>query len=395
MEVPRAGIGHDADGSPSPSTSGAFVTWRARPRTSGRTPPNPHPGDCLRHYAITSSLRAGIPVHVVQRMAGHKHLATTQTYGLRNPSEPARMTRGTKPFRTDLIWQRFGTGTRPTNAIQVTVQKVSSSPSLRPGPTNGLDKPNRAFLANLHLPSPGERGLHCSTCPEKLAFSTGWMRSSSTMSSARCALRRLCLPHAFRGPSSPRKPARSSRDNSSPAVSSAARKRYAFPSRRRSRAFSKVARAFHSGTSESASRAAPRPRSTPPSPSSSAKDGRASWCEPRWRCWSGPPSVRSIQPRSHTSRRWPRRSSRPSRRFRRRACHARSCRKISRLSSHLSCPRFVFPLQRPTRRHPFSSTRPCAASKIRRSSSCASRISCAPCPAISRSTPFTKHSPRA
>ncbi|MDI1445958.1 site-specific integrase [Polyangium sp. 6x1] len=35
---------------------------------------------CLRHYAITSWLRAGVPVHVVQRMAGHKHLATTQKY---------------------------------------------------------------------------------------------------------------------------------------------------------------------------------------------------------------------------------------------------------------------------------------------------------------------------
>ena len=35
---------------------------------------------CLRHYAITSWLRAGIPVHVVQRMAGHKHLSTTQRY---------------------------------------------------------------------------------------------------------------------------------------------------------------------------------------------------------------------------------------------------------------------------------------------------------------------------
>ncbi|MDI1476440.1 site-specific integrase [Polyangium sp. y55x31] len=34
----------------------------------------------LRHYAITSWLRAGVPVHVVQRMAGHKHLATTQRY---------------------------------------------------------------------------------------------------------------------------------------------------------------------------------------------------------------------------------------------------------------------------------------------------------------------------
>ncbi len=34
----------------------------------------------LRHYAITSWLRRGIPVHVVQRMAGHKHLATTQRY---------------------------------------------------------------------------------------------------------------------------------------------------------------------------------------------------------------------------------------------------------------------------------------------------------------------------
>lgn len=35
---------------------------------------------CLRHYAITSWLRAGIPVHVVQKMAGHKHLSTTQRY---------------------------------------------------------------------------------------------------------------------------------------------------------------------------------------------------------------------------------------------------------------------------------------------------------------------------
>jgi integrase len=35
---------------------------------------------CLRHYAITSWLRAGIPVHVVQRMAGHTNLSTTQRY---------------------------------------------------------------------------------------------------------------------------------------------------------------------------------------------------------------------------------------------------------------------------------------------------------------------------
>ncbi|MDI1435173.1 tyrosine-type recombinase/integrase [Polyangium sorediatum] len=34
----------------------------------------------LRHFAITSWLRAGVPVHVVQRMAGHKHLSTTQRY---------------------------------------------------------------------------------------------------------------------------------------------------------------------------------------------------------------------------------------------------------------------------------------------------------------------------
>jgi hypothetical protein len=34
----------------------------------------------LRHYAITSWLRRGIPVHVVQKMAGHKHLSTTQRY---------------------------------------------------------------------------------------------------------------------------------------------------------------------------------------------------------------------------------------------------------------------------------------------------------------------------
>jgi integrase len=34
----------------------------------------------LRHYAITAWLRRGIPVHVVQKMAGHKHLATRQRY---------------------------------------------------------------------------------------------------------------------------------------------------------------------------------------------------------------------------------------------------------------------------------------------------------------------------
>lgn len=34
----------------------------------------------LRHYAITSWLRAGIPIHVVQRMAGHSNLSTTQNY---------------------------------------------------------------------------------------------------------------------------------------------------------------------------------------------------------------------------------------------------------------------------------------------------------------------------
>lgn len=34
----------------------------------------------LRHYAITSWPRRGIPVHVVQKMAGHRNLATTQHY---------------------------------------------------------------------------------------------------------------------------------------------------------------------------------------------------------------------------------------------------------------------------------------------------------------------------
>ena len=34
----------------------------------------------LRHYAITMWLRKGIPVHVVQKMAGHRNLATTQHY---------------------------------------------------------------------------------------------------------------------------------------------------------------------------------------------------------------------------------------------------------------------------------------------------------------------------
>ncbi len=34
----------------------------------------------LRHYAITTWLRKGIPVHVVQKMAGHQNLSTTQHY---------------------------------------------------------------------------------------------------------------------------------------------------------------------------------------------------------------------------------------------------------------------------------------------------------------------------
>jgi integrase len=34
----------------------------------------------LRHYAITLWLRRGIPAHVVQKMAGHSNLATTQRY---------------------------------------------------------------------------------------------------------------------------------------------------------------------------------------------------------------------------------------------------------------------------------------------------------------------------
>lgn len=34
----------------------------------------------LRHYAITTWLRRGIPVHVVQKMAGHRNLETTQHY---------------------------------------------------------------------------------------------------------------------------------------------------------------------------------------------------------------------------------------------------------------------------------------------------------------------------
>jgi integrase len=34
----------------------------------------------LRHYAITNWLRRGIPSHVVQRMAGHSSLATTERY---------------------------------------------------------------------------------------------------------------------------------------------------------------------------------------------------------------------------------------------------------------------------------------------------------------------------
>jgi site-specific recombinase XerD len=34
----------------------------------------------LRHYAITTWLRKRVPVHVVQKMAGHSTLSTTQRY---------------------------------------------------------------------------------------------------------------------------------------------------------------------------------------------------------------------------------------------------------------------------------------------------------------------------
>jgi site-specific recombinase XerD len=34
----------------------------------------------LRHYAITTWLRKSIPVHVVQQMAAHRNLSTTQHY---------------------------------------------------------------------------------------------------------------------------------------------------------------------------------------------------------------------------------------------------------------------------------------------------------------------------
>ncbi|HEX7450893.1 MAG TPA: tyrosine-type recombinase/integrase, partial [Polyangiaceae bacterium] len=52
----------------------AFLRASARAKIEGFTV------YCLRHYAITLWLRAGVPVHVVQRMAGHKHLATTARY---------------------------------------------------------------------------------------------------------------------------------------------------------------------------------------------------------------------------------------------------------------------------------------------------------------------------
>jgi integrase len=52
----------------------AFLRASARAKVEGFTV------YCLRHYAITLWLRAGVPVHVVQRMAGHKHLATTARY---------------------------------------------------------------------------------------------------------------------------------------------------------------------------------------------------------------------------------------------------------------------------------------------------------------------------
>ena len=52
----------------------AFDRVRHRSRLSGWSV------YALRHYAITSWLRRGIPVHIVQKMAGHKHLATTQRY---------------------------------------------------------------------------------------------------------------------------------------------------------------------------------------------------------------------------------------------------------------------------------------------------------------------------
>jgi site-specific recombinase XerD len=50
----------------------------------------------LRHYAITFWFRRGIPIHVVQKMAGHKHLSTTQRYvhHLKDDLEHAARRRG-------------------------------------------------------------------------------------------------------------------------------------------------------------------------------------------------------------------------------------------------------------------------------------------------------------
>ena len=44
----------------------------------------------LRHYAITTWLRRGIPVHVVQKMAGHRNLSTTQHYVQHPRGRPRR-----------------------------------------------------------------------------------------------------------------------------------------------------------------------------------------------------------------------------------------------------------------------------------------------------------------
>jgi integrase len=74
---PREGyVALTADGEP----WGQYGLDQAFERVRDRSEYTDQPARPARHYAITTWLRKGIPVHVVQRMAGHRNLSTTQHY---------------------------------------------------------------------------------------------------------------------------------------------------------------------------------------------------------------------------------------------------------------------------------------------------------------------------
>jgi site-specific recombinase XerD len=43
-------------------------------------PPPPKPWHCLRHTFCTELAKAGVPVHVIKRLAGHESIETTLKY---------------------------------------------------------------------------------------------------------------------------------------------------------------------------------------------------------------------------------------------------------------------------------------------------------------------------